>query len=868
MIYVTELILYKELIKRVDNEPSTQILVGALKKTESAANEFLSFIRQSFPSYTDHSLQHSLRIVDSVENILTESAIGNLTSIEIFCFIMAAIFHDSGMINEREETQEQVRDDHPARSRLVVETYVDKYLSGEFPEKKRLIKILSFVAESHGMDLHNMEAAPEYNQKQTIFRQSVRVDLLCTLLRIGDLLDMEESRSCVGALSLFPKFFDNDVSMHHLKRHLSLDTFYLGKDKIVVCAEANNIDEYNIWANWFKYLEKEIYHANTKLFRNDKYCFQLPSPELSVNKTEDAKFELWKLKFELDEEGRLLEIISHSIYTKRYDHVRELIQNSIDACLRVIYTSNKSSCSSVSPRTWSLENYRPIVLVEYSKDSNTLCVSDNGVGMAKKDLQDFLFKISSSGSASTEACRPFKFPSIASFGIGFVAALNRSDSIEIETKREGSKGYLISISSSDLDACVEESERSKNGTRIEMHTNFSDSAIDLKNYISNTFKHTSVPIVFIDKNKYQIAVSKLERLTESKLIDDIEKISISTPDILYSDGYYDLFNNRNLINRLRKVLEEMKGDINWDESFIKLPDLIRLCENYISSIYYSETERLLGENNVKNYVYLVDLLFEDNRMTVTDIQEELFSGLKNRKGNKLFCVWIPVRIDDVNLGIEWVSYHGFLVNDNQLVKRVSYGGLQRSKHAYSYDLDYDCHEYDQHELDFDGRDEFVGRFHGDSIIFQSSNSIDYYYDGTTTEVQDPSNFNSSQVEYFETTMSPTIEALKNRVYQDGILLPIEAMDLCPVGACKAEVNLTGGARFKLAASRHGIDESPKVIEKWSREVGSNICSKVITQIKMALQSMGIDHNDRQIFTKTDSFIAKSVVRQYYKEARA
>ena len=94
-IALEDLKLYQTLIGRSDKV--SRVLSGFLLLMEGDATSFLQYITKSFPSYTDHSLQHSWRIVENIGVILTDEAMEDLSSTEIFTFITAAAFHDSGI---------------------------------------------------------------------------------------------------------------------------------------------------------------------------------------------------------------------------------------------------------------------------------------------------------------------------------------------------------------------------------------------------------------------------------------------------------------------------------------------------------------------------------------------------------------------------------------------------------------------------------------------------------------------------------------------------------------------------------------------------------------------------------------------------
>ena len=97
-----------------------------------------------------------------------------------------------------------------------------------------------------------------------------------------------------------------------------------------------------------------------------------------------------KLGFQA-EVSRLLDIVAHSLYSDRAVFLRELISNASDACDKLRYLSlTEPGLVADDPE------FR--ITVALDKDSKTLTVSDNGIGMNREDLISHLGTIARSGS--------------------------------------------------------------------------------------------------------------------------------------------------------------------------------------------------------------------------------------------------------------------------------------------------------------------------------------------------------------------------------------------------------------------------------------------------------------------------------------
>ena len=92
------------------------------------------------------------------------------------------------------------------------------------------------------------------------------------------------------------------------------------------------------------------------------------------------------------EVSQLLHLIIHSLYSHKEIFLRELISNSSDALDKLRYlTLTKDEFKSLS--------FEPKINLEFREgDHPTLTISDSGIGMSKKELQDNLGTIARSGT--------------------------------------------------------------------------------------------------------------------------------------------------------------------------------------------------------------------------------------------------------------------------------------------------------------------------------------------------------------------------------------------------------------------------------------------------------------------------------------
>lgn len=815
MLQIQDLRLYEELSKRAKQRPKTLIMLGQLKALEGHANTFLEFVRHSCPSYTDHSLQHSLRVLSNLGDIIDEDLMEDLTSVEIYCLIMSSIFHDCGMISENKDSL-RIREEHHLTAAGPIEKYVDKFLIGTISDPTRFVRCISFIVESHGLDWHDMESRLDFRTNQTFFQERVRTKLLCVLLRIGDLLDMDGNRTCAVTRHLFPGFFENETSQSHHARHCNLQIFSLGPDQIVAHAEAPDKQQHKIWKKWFEYLRDEIYLANTHILRGDLANFRLPEPDLDIIVPPNASYELWSLRFELDENGRIFELISQSIYTGINDFVRELIQNSIDACLKRIYQNSDGVCPDVATRRWHMPDYQPCIAVLLDQDSNSLWIIDNGVGMTKDQLESFLFKVAASGDAPTEAARDFSFPGIAMFGIGFVSALSRADEIKIFTRSRLDKPYCVSIHTGDLEAYVDIACCAE-GTAIKLNLKHSNHVMDIEKYLRLTFSYPSVAIRFIDLKAANSSIDSFFH-DHPNVFDTSKHVRIGRENATAPDlpGTF-----RSIDDACGVLLESVRSE-GLDRSDIDTIE--NLVAEFRSSHFTIQNSSPTDTVTDQIGSFLVKFGEDLQLPTIKDYTNEI--DLLFTTGDGIDVCWFPLVVDEPRIGIEWRSYHGVLIFRNRMTLYVD--SLETNAKT-NEDVD---------ELDFEkklaalqSRGIAPGSLSvkNDSIVASDGHNNIAHLDSPFSSTLD---HDGGETDFPLTLfdLERELMTLDNSVYQDGIRVPIEAWEICPLGACRATANFMGPARFALNVSRNAIDEDPVLVRNWTKDVANVIHTAAVERL--------------------------------------
>src|SRR5688500_14967053 len=97
-----------------------------------------------------------------------------------------------------------------------------------------------------------------------------------------------------------------------------------------------------------------------------------------------------KLEFKT-ELKQLLHIITHSLYSNREIFLRELISNAGDAINKIKFDSLSREELLEDNKDWKIK-------IVADSASNTLTISDNGIGMSRETVIDQLGTIAKSGT--------------------------------------------------------------------------------------------------------------------------------------------------------------------------------------------------------------------------------------------------------------------------------------------------------------------------------------------------------------------------------------------------------------------------------------------------------------------------------------
>ena len=199
--------------------------------------------------------------------------------------------------------------------------------------------------------------------------------------------------------------------------------------------------------------------------------------------------------------ARLLEIVTHALYSNRDVFLRELVSNSADACDRLRYEALETPAL--------LQNHSGFhVLIEKDQDKRTLTLTDTGIGMSREELITHLGTIAKSGTKAlmeqAKAAGGKSLNMIGQFGVGFYSCFMVADKVEVISRRAGTNETLHWQSDGkqgfDIrDATESETAKIKScGTSITLHLkeDAEDYLLDAKitEIIKTYSNHVAIPV--------------------------------------------------------------------------------------------------------------------------------------------------------------------------------------------------------------------------------------------------------------------------------------------------------------------------------------------------------------------------------------
>ena len=244
------------------------------------------------------------------------------------------------------------------------------------------------------------------------------------------------------------------------------------------------------------------------------------------------------------ESKKLLDLMINSIYTNREIFLRELISNASDACDKLYFKSLTDTSIGVKKEDLSIH-------ISPDKDTRTLTVSDNGIGMTKEELEKNLGTIARSGSMDFKAeNKNENIDIIGQFGVGFYSAFMVASKVTVISRAQGSDEAWKWESKGVEGYTLTEAEKDAPGTEIIMVLK---EDTDGENYSQYLEEYTLVDLIkkYSDYIRYPITMYRQKSRQKPKPEDAGEDYK---PE-------YETYTELETINSMVPIWKRNKNDV-------------------------------------------------------------------------------------------------------------------------------------------------------------------------------------------------------------------------------------------------------------------------------------------------------------------
>ena len=267
------------------------------------------------------------------------------------------------------------------------------------------------------------------------------------------------------------------------------------------------------------------------------------------------------------ETGKVLELLTHSIYSNKEIFLRELISNANDAI-------DKARIKSLTDTNYLWEDSEFSIKLERNEENNTLVIEDNGVGMTEDELHKNLGTIAKSGTKDfIEKLQKAKENAdnnlIGQFGVGFYSAFMVADKVEVETKSNDSEKSFKWVSDGKSAYEVSEGTKTTRGTKLTLFIDEANVELiqewKIRELIKKYSNYVALPISMEVEEKDEegkVTGSKIEQLNDMKSIWTKSKTSVSKEE--YTEFY------KTLSMDFKEPLSHIHNNVEWIVSYKSL----------------------------------------------------------------------------------------------------------------------------------------------------------------------------------------------------------------------------------------------------------------------------------------------------------
>lgn len=470
-----ELALWKRLASASDKQRA----MVSDRVGEAAA--LLSRVIETFPTYTLHDATHAENVVHLMSQLLG-TASEKLTPLEAAMLILAAYYHDIGMVFDLASRQDLTKEksDWEAFLQNDADAFVAVAEKGEVtPEiaerycrwrhADRVFVHLNGLPNSSLMwdsvclrewlgqlcVSHNRDAVAVQTDDhlQVDFLTQADLRFCAILLRLADILDFDNSRSPEAVYKYLGlarrETARTQVSDVEWRKHLCSDGFEFPRKKRdgyelgFVAGPDHPAVEHDV-RRFLETIEGELERCSGLLRTcSDKWRdFPLPG-HISRHNIKSNGYRYGEYRFSLDQDQIINTLMGENIYENPYVFVRELLQNAMDTSRHREYLERGRGRADFKSDAIAVSDW-------FDADGyHWVRFDDFGVGMDESIIREHLLKVGCSfyttARFKADLLRAMPggaggFLPISRFGIGLLSCFIVSDRVEISTLRQRADG--------------------------------------------------------------------------------------------------------------------------------------------------------------------------------------------------------------------------------------------------------------------------------------------------------------------------------------------------------------------------------------------------------------------------------------------
>ncbi|RJE71552.1 HD domain-containing protein [Reichenbachiella sp. MSK19-1] len=305
--------------------------------------------------------------------------------------------------------------------------------------------------------------------------------LVATILRLADILDFDGKRT--PSILFSHLYVRHPISLKEWNKHRAIEAWDIKPNEIKFSAKCTHPAIEASIHEFCNLIDHELSVCNNIITeinyfnKAQEFDLEIKIP-FKVNRTKIKTktsirnkpiYKYRDTKFNLSKNQVIELLMGTKLYGNPEVALRELLQNSIDACL----------LRDAQEKEWG-NNYTPEITVKYySEDENdVLEVFDNGTGMDQYIIDNYYSKIGSSFYKSTDFYNlksesKAEFYPTSRFGIGILSCFMISDVLIVDTKRvyaphESSEPINITVEGQESIFWIKDGNRKVPGTTTKL----------------------------------------------------------------------------------------------------------------------------------------------------------------------------------------------------------------------------------------------------------------------------------------------------------------------------------------------------------------------------------------------------------------